>query len=69
MNEFVNYLKRHAMNDDKVLFLKWMNRQIDTEDAIKQFKKNNNMKDVIINTSKFIIWMSSLGYRRAYHEE
>lgn len=69
MNEFVKYLKRHAMNDDKALFLKWMNRQIDTEDAIKQFKKNNNMKDVIINTSEFIIWMSSLGYRRAYHEE
>lgn len=57
------------MNDDKTLFLRWSNREIETEEAIRQFKKNNNMKDTIINSSEFIIWLSSLGYRRSYHEE
>lgn len=69
MNEFVKHLKKRAMNDDKALFQKWMNREIDTEDAIRQFKKNNSMKEVIIDSSEFIIWMSSLGYRRNHYEE
>lgn len=69
MNEFVKHLKKHALNDDKTLFLKWMNREIDTDEAIVRFKKNNNMKDTIINSSEFIIWMSSLGYRRNHYEE
>ena len=69
MNEFVKHLKKHALNDDKALFLKWMNREIDTDEAIVRFKKNNNMKDTIINSSEFIIWMSSLGYRRNHYEE
>lgn len=69
MNEFVKHLKRRSMNDDKTLFLRWSNREIETEEAIRQFKKNNNMKDTIINSSEFIIWLSSLGYRRSYHEE
>ena len=69
MNEFVKHLKRRSTNDDKTLFLRWSNREIETEDAINQFKKNNNMKDTIINSSEFIIWLSSLGYRRNYYEE
>ena len=69
MNEFVKHLKRRSMNDDKTLFLRWSNREIETEEAIRQFKKNNNMKDTIINSSEFIIWLSSLGYWRSYHEK
>ena len=69
MNEFVKYLKKHSLNDDKALFLKWMNYEIDTDEAIKRFKKNNNMKDIIINQNEFIIWLASLGYRRTFNEE
>ena len=57
------------LKNNKALFLKWMNYEIDTDEAIKRFKKNNNMKDVIINRNEFIIWLSSLGYRRAFNEE
>ena len=69
MNEFVKQLKKRSLNDDKALFLKWMNYEVETEEAIERFKKNNNMKDTIINPNEFVIWLASLGYRRMYHEK
>lgn len=68
MNDFVRYLKPRYRQEDKVVFNEWMDRKISTEDAIQKMKDNNGMRDVIINTNEFIIWMSSLGYRRNYEE-
>lgn len=68
MNDFVRYLKPRYRQEDKVVFNEWMERKITTEDAIRKMKDNNGMRDVIINSNEFIIWMSSLGYRRNYEE-
>ena len=69
MSDFVKYLKKRSSNDDKMCFNRWVDREISTEEAIEIFKQNNRMKDVIINSTDFIIWLSTLGYRRNYREE
>ena len=69
MNNFVRYLKKRSQGSDQKLFREYMNKKIELPETIEQFRKNNNIDEcVIINESEFIVWMSSLGYRRSSYE-
>lgn len=65
MNNFVPLLKSRHRNDDKALFTRWMNKEITTDRAIEEFKMNNHMKNIIINSNEFESWLFSLGYKRS----
>ena len=53
-----------AQNDINT-FNKWVDKQINTDQAIKQFKKNNHIDDEIeIDNGEFEYWLNSLGYFR-----
>ena len=69
MNNFVKYLKKRSQGSDQKLFREYMNKKIELPETIERFRKNNNIDEcVIINESEFIVWMSSLGYRRSSYE-
>ncbi len=53
----------HSINSDKNLFKKWESKQITTNEAIRDFKINNNIEEEIGET-EFVLWMNSIGWSR-----
>ena len=66
MSNLTKYLRPRSRAADRSLFNRWMLRKVSTEEAIRLFKENNKIDEVVmINEQEFEIWMSSLGYKRS----
>lgn len=60
--EWIKYLKKSSYKDTKT-FNKWINDEIDLEQCIDEFRKNNRIPNhVHINTLEFAIWLNGLGW-------
>lgn len=48
----------------KKAFKKWERKEIDIDECIRRFTRNNNIREYDFTTDEFVLWMNSLGYRR-----
>lgn len=66
MINWIQYLLPSSASNDKAIFTKWSYGQITTGEAIKRFKRSNNMPYYVnIEPDDFIRWINSIGYRRS----
>lgn len=65
--ELAKYLSHseNSANRDVATFNNWKNGFITTEEAINEFKINNNIDSKVrISPAEFTMWLYSLGYGR-----
>lgn len=61
--KWIKYLRKSTFTSDKAIFERWMNDEINLEQCISEFRKNNHIPDsVYINTLEFAMWLNGLGW-------